>query len=289
VFASLFRRSNPPRVLRQSALLLAFGPLLTAGCAGMFTRHEDPTTTGLRLYQDKNYAEAAGAFRNAVRNDERDYKAHYYLAVACDADQRYQEAIEAYRTCLGVMKLTYEGQEDSAFRVKVLDGLAMTVAKADTHDHELNAFEQKAKSSNKAEDYFLIAKIYKYRGDADMALENYQHAVLLDNQSFPILKEYGLYLQQAHQNERATAALEQAYRINDKDQQVNAALTNMGIVVGPSLKERNELAQPVIPKGPIPPVDLAKIKADIGLGSKAAAPEPTPLPAPASSLEAPRD
>jgi Tfp pilus assembly protein PilF len=275
--------------------LLAFGPLLTTGCTGLFAKHEDPTTTGLRLYQEKNYAEAAGAFRNAVRNDERDYKAHYYLAVACDADQRYQEAIEAYRTCLGVMKLTYEGQEDTAFRVKVLDGLAMTVAKADTHDQQLNAFEQKAKSSNKAEDYFLVAKIYKYRGDADMALENYQHAVLLDNQNFPILKEYGMFLKQVHQNQKATAALEQAYRLNDKDEQVNGALTELGIVVGPSLKERNELAQPVIPKGPIPPVNLAKLKASIGLGGKPApAAEPAPLPPTsaepaASSLQAPRD
>ena len=86
--------------------------MLMVGCSGMFAKYEDPTKTGLRLYQEKNYAEAAGAFHNAIRQDERDYKAHYYLAVACDADQRYQEAIQAYRTCLDVMKVTYEGRED---------------------------------------------------------------------------------------------------------------------------------------------------------------------------------
>ena len=126
--------------------------------------------------------------------------------------------------------------------MKVLDGLAVTLAKADTHDHELDNFERRAKSSNKAEDYFLIAKIYKNRGDPDMALENYNHAALLDNKNFLILKEYGLYLQQANLTQRATASLEQAYRINDKDEQVNAALTQLGVVVGPSIKERNELA-----------------------------------------------
>lgn len=267
------------------------------GCSGMFARRQDPTQTGLRLYQEGNYAEAAGAFRNAIREDERDYKAHYYLAVACDADHRYQEAIEAYRAALDVMKVTYNGQEDTAFRQKILDGFATTVAKSDAHDQELDTLERKAKASNKAEDYFLIAKIYRKRGDADMALENYNHAVLLDNKSFPILKEYGLYLQECRLNDRAIASLEQAYRINDKDNEVNAALTNLGVVVGPSIKERNELAQPVVPKGPIPPLNIDKIKSGLGLGSRQQQPQPQQLPGPtpsesptpAGSLQAPRD
>src|SRR5207302_10435917 len=122
-----------------------------------------------------------------------------------DADGRYQEAIEQYRSSLDIMNLTYEGKEDTAFRLKVLDGLAMTAGnpKADPHDNQLNQFERQAKSSQKAEDFYLLAKIYRNRGDADMALENYQHSVLLDNKYFPALKEYGLFLQQVGQNQRA--------------------------------------------------------------------------------------
>jgi tetratricopeptide (TPR) repeat protein len=280
------------------AAALAAAPLLSGGCSGMFVKAEDPKQAGLRLYQEKNYAEAAGAFRNAIRQDPRDYKSHYYLAVSCDADGRYQEAIEEYRSTLDIMNVTYEGKEDAAFRVKTLDGLAMTVGnpKADPHDIQLNQFERQAKASQKPEDFFLLAKIYRYRGDADMALENYQHAVLLDNKNFPALKEYGLYLQQIGQSQRAASTLSQAYRVNDKDEQVVTALRQLGVIPGPSLKEQSQLAQPVIPKGPIPPLDVTKIKNSIGLGPKnsdtptiAPAPQPPESPTPASSLQAPRD
>ena len=108
--------------LRVAAVSLLAAPLL-CGCSGFLTKYEEPQAQGLRLYQEKNYTEAAGAFRNAVRKDPRDYKSHYYLAVACDAEQRYQEAIEAYRACLDIMKVTYDGQDDVKFRQKALDGL----------------------------------------------------------------------------------------------------------------------------------------------------------------------
>jgi len=259
-----------------------------AGCAGLFTKAEDPQAAGLRLYQEKNYTESAGAFRNAVRKDPRDYKSHYYMAVALDADNRFQEAIEAYRTALSVQNVTYDGQEDTAFRLKILGGLAMTVAKSDPHDTQLNQFEHQAKASQKSEDFFLLAKIYRYRRDPDLALENYQHGALLDNKNFPLLKEYGLYLRQLGQNQRAAAALSQAYRVNEKDEEVNAALRQLGVVPGPSLKDRSALAQPIIPKGPIPPLDVQKIKNGLGLGAKSDS-QPIAPETPASSIQVPRD
>jgi tetratricopeptide (TPR) repeat protein len=263
------------------------GPTLT-GCAGFFTKAEDPQVAGLRLYQEKNYTEAAGAFRNAVRKDPRDYKSHYYMAVALDADGRYQEAIEAYRTALDVQNVTYAGQDDKAFRQKILEGVAMTVAKSDPHDTQLNQFEHQAKASQRPEDFFLLGKIYRYRRDPDLALENYQHGALLDNKNFPLLKEYGLYLHQLGQNQRAAATLSQAYRVNEKDEEVNSALRQLGVVPGPSLKDQSALAQPIMPKGPIPPLDIQKIKNGLGLGGK---PESQPIApeTPASSIQVPRD
>lgn len=280
--------SRIPQIVRV-ALASALAATFLTGCSGFLMKAEDPQKVGLRLYQEKNYTEAAGAFRTAIRKDPRDYQSQYYLAVACDTEGRYEEAIEAYRTALGIMSITYDGQADGAFRLKVLDGLAVTVAKADTHDTQLNAFEAQAKKSQKAEDFFLLAKIYRYRRDADMALENYQHATLLDNKNFPILKEYGFYLQQAGQTHQSIAVLSQAYRVNWQDEQVNGALRQMGVVPGPSLKEKDELAQPLVPKGPIPPLDMQKIKNGLGLGGNGEQPV-TPQPAaPAASLQAPRD
>src|SRR2546421_2338860 len=166
------------RAIAVAASLLA-APLLLGGCSGFLTKFEEPQAQGLRLYQEKNYTEAAGAFRNAIRKDPRDYKSHYYMAVALDADGRYQEAIEAYRTALDVQNVTYEGQDDKAFRQKILEGLGMTVAKSDPHDTQLNQFEHQAKASQRSEDFFVLAKIYRYRRDPDLALENYQHGALL--------------------------------------------------------------------------------------------------------------
>jgi len=257
---------------------------LSGGCSGLFTKYEDPQQVGLRLYQEKNYTEAAGAFRTAIRKEPRDYKSQYLLAVACDADGRFQESIEAYRASLDIMNITYDGQADTEFRLKVLDGLAKTVAKSDTHDTQLNVLEKKAKSTQKAEDFFLLAKVFRFRGDGDMALENYQHAILLDNKNFPILKEYGLYLQQINQAPRATMTLSQAYRVNDKDAQVNGALRQLGVIPGPSLKEKDEMARPIVPKGPI---DLQKIRGGLGLGGNAQ--NSTSPATPASSIQAPRD
>jgi tetratricopeptide (TPR) repeat protein len=279
--------TNLVRSVGLAAALVVMGSTLT-GCAGFFTKAEDPQVAGLRLYQEKNYTEAAGAFRNAVRKDPRDYKSHYYMAVALDADGRYQEAIEAYRTALDVQNVTYEGQDDKAFRQKILEGLAMTVAKSDPHDTQLNQFEHQAKASQRSEDFFVLAKIYRYRRDPDLALENYQHGALLDNKNFPLLKEYGLYLRQLGQNQRAAQTLSQAYRVNEKDEEVNSALRQLGVVPGPSLKDQSALAQPVIPKGPIPPLDVQKIKNGLGLGSK---PDSQPIApeTPASSIQVPRD
>src|SRR5258708_20773744 len=86
-------RSLPFGSLRLVTALLAV-PLL-GGCSGFFTKYEDPQQAGLRLYQEKNYTEAAGAFRNPVRKDPRDYKSQYYLAVACDTAGRSQESVQA--------------------------------------------------------------------------------------------------------------------------------------------------------------------------------------------------
>ena len=266
------------------AVLASLSFTLT-GCSGMFTQVEDPQQSGLRLYGEKSYAEAAGSFRNAVKNDPRDYKSRYLLAVSQDAMGAYQEAVESYKTTLDTMNVTMIGRADAEFRLKVLDGLAVTVAKSDPHDTQLNAVENQARTTQKAEDFFLLAKVYRYRGDADMAMENYQHATLLDNRYFPLLKESGLYLEQLQQQQRALPVLEQAYRIRQDDKDIDAALRRMGIIPGPSLREKGQLAEPLIPRGPIPPVDMNKLKNAI-TGTDNSAQR---LPTPAASIQAPRE
>ena len=56
----------------------------------------------------------------------------------------------------------------------------------------------------------------------------------------------------------ATKQLKRAYQLNNKDQEVVAALRRVGVVPGPSLKEADQLAKPAVPKGPFPEVDVKR-------------------------------
>jgi tetratricopeptide (TPR) repeat protein len=225
---------------------------LSAGCADTITFSKDSRAHGLELMKKQEYAEASGAFRNAVRQNPTDYESYFYLGQANDAMNQRHDAIAAYKTCLDVMNRTPVGRDDVAFRQNVLNALAQSIAKSDTYDAEINALEQKAHGRSVAEDYFVLGKIYAFRGDADSAIDAYNRAAKLDPGSFYITKEYGLYLERLGQNTAALPLLKRAYGMNGNDAQLAAALRRLGVVPGPSLKEESALAKPIVPKGPIP-------------------------------------
>lgn len=234
------------RILTIGALLLA------AGCADVVTYSKDSRKEGLRLMRAQEYADAAGAFRNATRQNPRDYQSYYYLGESYAKLNQWQQAIAAYRTSLEVMDSTYAGREDVKFRQTAMNGYASAIAKSDSREVETNAVVQKAHSTAKANDWFLVAKVYAYRGDPDNAIEAYTRAEQIDPNNFFIAKERGLYLEQLNQQAKAEPSLRRAYAIQQDDEEVVAALRRMGIVPGLSLKAENALAQPVVPKGPIP-------------------------------------
>lgn len=194
---------------------------------------------GIKLYNNGNYVDAAGSFKNAVSKDPRDYKSYYYLGLSYDAIKSYQQAIQAYRSSLDNLKWTQEGRIDKAFRAKLVDALAQSIAKSDTQDVELAAHK------TTAEDFLVIAKVHRYVGDADSSLEAYKRATLLDPTNFFIQKDYGLYLEQLGQTAKAEPVLKTAYQLNQSDAQVADALRRLGVVPGPSLLERNYSSSPV--------------------------------------------
>ncbi len=57
---------------------------------------------------------------------------------------------------------------------------------------------------------------------------------------FTLLKEYGLYLEQLGQNQKAETVLRQAYSRDSQDDQVNAALRRVGVVPGPSVRTESQ-------------------------------------------------
>ncbi len=250
--------ASPIRFLRILAGPMLLGALLcSAGCSDVITYARDSREKGLTYYRQADYENAAGDFKNAIRQDPADYYSHYYLASCYDREKAYHQAIQQYKTCLQIMEHSLGGKDDIAFRMQVLNDLGGAIARGEDRSIETTALSQGPKT---AEDSFLLAKVYRLTGDADSAVESYDQASLLAPKNFYISKEYGLYLAQLGQNERAGKALRVAYAINGKDQQVIDGLRQVGVVPGPGLKDEKDLAKPIIPEGPIPNVDVTKLR-----------------------------
>lgn len=247
------------RFLGGATLVMALC-LGAAGCGQeIINRAPSQRADGIRAYEEGNYADAAGSFRQAIRSDPRDYKSQFYLGQSYENLRQYQQAIQAYKAALDTMQTTLEGQEDKEFRYRIMDGLASAIAKSDDRHLETDLLEQQATGKQAAEGHLQLAKIYRQTGDADSAMDSYNRALLLDPENSHIAKEYGLYLDQLNQQDRAELFLRKAYQLNPSDTEVAAALRRMGIVPGPSLKNEEQLAQPPLPKGPLPEVNLRTI------------------------------
>lgn len=252
------------RVFRRSrSSLLACGLGLAclaclAGCADMVTYSKDSRREGIALYNRGAYADSAGAFKNAVRQNPRDYRSYYYLGASNEQLGQYQQAIAAYKTSYQVIVTTMEGKQDPDFRILVMNGLASAIAQSDVREVELNALEHRARTRAVPDDWYTLGRIYAIRGDADNAIEALVRAATIDPNNYQFSRDAGLYLEQVGQTAQAVPLLRRAYGLcNGTDAQVAAALRRLGVIPGPSLKDETQLTRPLVPKGPIPSIQLA--------------------------------
>ena len=204
--------------------------LLLAGCSEVYTTSRRSNEEGMRLYSEKMYNEAAGSFRDAVKQDPRDYNSQFYLGVCYDEFKQHQPAFQQYQISLELMETLPWAKHDDDFRQLVLDTYASAVARYDDREGELNAIEKRAKNSPTANNLFLLAKCHRLRGDADNAIICYRKAAISDTWDFNIRKEAGLYLlDPLGQRQEATYYLLQAHRLNPNDLAVNTGLTRLGV------------------------------------------------------------
>lgn len=283
----------------RSLALLAAALLLggLAGCADVVTYSQDARAEGLKLYNQGQYTDAAGSFRNAVRQEPRDYQSQYWLGQSYAQMGSHGKAITAFRSGLDSMKVTYDGQRDTAFRAKILDALAQTIAGSTQRVTEIENVERATAANPSAEQYLLLAKIYRYAGDHDMAIEQYSQALTVTPRDFATLKDFGFYLEQIGATEQAVARLSRANAINPQDIEVADALRRHHVVPGPSLKNPDELARPRMPDGPLPDFDLHRKQR--AASAQAAPGNSTPdrstpdssagYPLPSATVQAPRD
>jgi tetratricopeptide (TPR) repeat protein len=227
-----------------------------SGCADMMTYSRDAQVEGETLYKKGDYANAAGAFRNSVRQNPRNYQGYYQLGNCYYNLGQNQLAIASYKTARQTIDVTIEGRYDTETREKILNGLAAAIARSDQRDAETDTIQREAEANQSAESWYLLARVYEIRGDADSAIDAYNRAALLDPKNFTIAKNYGLYAERIGQPQRADAPLRRAYELNPKDQEVAAALRRIGVVPGPGLLTEGDLARPLIPRGPIPSANI---------------------------------
>jgi tetratricopeptide (TPR) repeat protein len=213
-----------------------------SGCADSVTYSKNANREGMALYAQSDYVDASAALADAARQNPRDYNSFYYLGACYQAMGSNQQAISAYRSCLEVMPLTLAGKQDTQMKFRAMDSLAMAIAKSATCGEETAALESKCAGRAIVDDQWLLAKIYRYSGDADAAVESYSKAVLIDGSRFEIAKEAGLYEAVLGQNDRASITLKKAYTVNPNDDQVNDALHRLGVVTGPGLRMEQPIA-----------------------------------------------
>ena len=221
---------------RFSLVSLSLSAMLTTGfgCAGAdsLTYAKDASHQGMTLYQDGDYVDASAAFASATRQNPRDYPSYYYLGCCYQEMGSVQQSISAYRNCLEIMPMTLEGKQDLCMRYKTMDALANAIAKSATCSDQITEMEKKCAGKGSVDDQWMLAKVYRFSGDADAAVEAYNKCVLIDPSRFEIAKEAGLYEAVLGQNERAAFTLKKAYAVKSDDAQVNSALHKLGVVTG---------------------------------------------------------
>jgi tetratricopeptide (TPR) repeat protein len=254
-------KQTTSRLVRAMILASVVGGL--AGCSSdvqLLTRPEKPRLEGIELYNRGDLSNAAGAFKNAIRQEPRDYKAHFYLGETYEAQGNYQQAIQEYKASVDSMKATLQGQEAIDLRQKVMNRHAATIARGDDQNLEKDLMTAQANNTSltpqrRAEAYFLLAKVQRYRGDADSAITAYVKGSELDPKDFWLQKEAGIYMLQSGQKEQANAPLVRASKISTHDPELNQAIIDIGglkdtgSVPGPATKlPPGQIIEPITDK-----------------------------------------
>lgn len=259
------------------SLLLLAGAVV-CGCTTdqpLVTNPRGARIEGVELYNRGDYYNATGAFRNAVHQDPRDYRGHYYLGLTYERMGNLQQAIQSYKSALKVMRETPAGREDADFRQIIMNTLASSIVRHDSNMLEQELLSTLAADSSRsarerAENYFLLAKTERYRGDADSALLAYFKGSELDAEDFWLQKEAGLYMLQMGKNNQAVKPIQRASKINSRDPDVIAAMGQLKLSGPMALTGGAGGSSPLFNARPLPSVPLT-------LGQPVALPDTLPL------------
>jgi Flp pilus assembly protein TadD len=230
--------------LLSSVIWAALGGAMVmslGGCGDMLTWAAQAKQQGIEQYNDGRYAQAAGSFRNAARQDPADPETEYWLGMSYEQIHCYHEAINAYKTALRLQPDPSSVRFDHQLHDNAFDRLARVVAQIDASNTETDLIVKTATDTKESDQYRLLGRIFRYRGDADTALDDYRRAVQLNPDNYVAQKELGLYLEVLGQNQEAGQVLRDAYRLNQQDQDIDTALRRIGMVPGAGLLAQDQV------------------------------------------------
>src|SRR5205085_2488372 len=149
-------------------------------------------------------------------------------------------------TALYVMSELAPNLSDPTFRPQIQDAYGASIARHDENESEVNAVIKRAQGSTSGEEWFILAKAFRLRGDADRAVDAYTRAARVAGDDFLIRREFGLYLlDPLGQNKDAEYWLRLAYKLDQRDAAVNEGLAKLGVT--PSSISRNREPIPHYP------------------------------------------
>lgn len=220
-------------VMKRSLMLSLLGVVVIAGGGCSSDVQPDMSTQsreqGMVLFKRGDYDDALGAFRNAVRQEPRDFRSYYYLGWSYEALKDYQQAILSYKSCVNAMEYSRYASKYPEYRQKAMNSLATLLARRDEMNLEKDLLkqqvtDQKLGEAQRADAAFVLAKTYRTMGDADSAARLYASAAAIGEDDVTIQKEAGLYFKQLGRPAQAEKCLDRAKSLYIWDSEVNSAL-----------------------------------------------------------------
>ncbi len=155
----------------------------------------------MSLHQSGNIAAAAQAYRDLIRDDQRNFHALHYLGVIEAAQGRHQEAIRLMERSLAIMPINID------FLANYANLLAMTGRYAE----ELAAFEKASALQANNADFIYGRAVCSFRlGRLEEALASFDRVVSLQPGNFIALNERGAVLADLKRFDEALASFDHA-------------------------------------------------------------------------------
>jgi tetratricopeptide (TPR) repeat protein len=224
---------NAPAITQRIAAA-ALAAVAAAGCNQV--NSQALNAEGVRLYQQGNYAQAAGKFQEAIASDDRSATSYYNLAAALHKSGKLagrpadlEQAERLYNQCL-----EYDPNHTECYR-----GLAVLLAETGRQDASYRLLEGWAARSPKLADPRIeLARMLEESNNLDQATSRLVEAVAIDPHNARALTALGRLREVSGDRAQALANYQRSLAINRFQPEITARVAALqaagaGVVPAP--------------------------------------------------------